>query len=206
MRENLQSISHIYLSPCKTKYNKAKTKYTRQRAARDANSSSSWLPIWQFYNNQTWHLENRNRHKLQKDTSFDCKCLSAVHIEFTVFDCVLASYVDCIILTTGSCDAVSTFPSSLLWSALAEILVNVLWLWTAECHLVEADDFIDVNSAVFHKPFVEKPVNAEDHNVYIYFPMSAGGGSQRLFRKVRPASSCWLFDCVEKMAKPFWLI
>ena len=50
---------------------------------------------------------------------------------------------------------------------------------------MEADDFIEVNSTVFHKPFVEKPVSAEDHNVYIYFPTSAGGGSQRLFRKVR---------------------
>jgi len=58
--------------------------------------------------------------------------------------------------------------------------------WTVECHLMEADDFIEVNSTVFHKPFVEKPVSAEDHNVYIYFPTSAGGGSQRLFRKVGP--------------------
>jgi len=65
------------------------------------------------------------------------------------------------------------------------VRVSLLSVWT-ECHVMEADDFIEVNNTVFHKPFVEKPVNAEDHNVYIYFPTSAGGGSQRLFRKVRP--------------------
>ncbi|CAN0562314.1 unnamed protein product, partial [Ectocarpus sp. 12 AP-2014] len=53
-----------------------------------------------------------------------------------------------------------------------------------ELDIVEADDYIQVNSVTVHKPFVEKPVDAEDHNVYIYYPMSAGGGSKRLFRKV----------------------
>lgn len=54
----------------------------------------------------------------------------------------------------------------------------------SECNLVEGEDHVEVNREVFHKPFVEKPVSAEDHNVYIYYPTSAGGGSQRLFRKV----------------------
>ena len=49
---------------------------------------------------------------------------------------------------------------------------------------IETDDSIEFNGFVFQKPFVEKPLSAEDHNVYIYFPASAGGGSQRLFRKV----------------------
>ncbi|XP_031715064.1 inositol hexakisphosphate and diphosphoinositol-pentakisphosphate kinase 1 isoform X14 [Anarrhichthys ocellatus] len=60
-----------------------------------------------------------------------------------------------------------------------------------ECNLVEAEDHVEVNGEVFPKPFVEKPVCAEDHNVYIYYPTSAGGGSQRLFRKIGSRSSVY---------------
>ncbi|XP_063139799.1 inositol hexakisphosphate and diphosphoinositol-pentakisphosphate kinase 1 isoform X12 [Rattus norvegicus] len=60
-----------------------------------------------------------------------------------------------------------------------------------ECNLIEGEDQVEVNGAVFPKPFVEKPVSAEDHNVYIYYPSSAGGGSQRLFRKIGSRSSVY---------------
>jgi len=60
---------------------------------------------------------------------------------------------------------------------------------TKEEELEEHDDFITVNGVTIEKPFVEKPVDADDHNIRIYYPQSAGGGSKLLFRKVGDRSS-----------------
>ena len=50
----------------------------------------------------------------------------------------------------------------------------MLLFCTAENTLIEHDDHVEVNGVVFNKPFVEKPVSAEDHNIYMYYPTSAG--------------------------------
>ncbi|XP_029176240.1 inositol hexakisphosphate and diphosphoinositol-pentakisphosphate kinase 2 isoform X21 [Nylanderia fulva] len=63
--------------------------------------------------------------------------------------------------------------------------------YISEHELVESEDHVEVNGITFNKPFVEKPVSAEDHNIYIYYPTSAGGGSQRLFRKIGSRSSVY---------------
>ena len=55
--------------------------------------------------------------------------------------------------------------------------------------LIESDDSIEINGVTIEKPFVEKPVNADDHNVHIYYPSSAGGGCKKLFRKIGNRSS-----------------
>ncbi|KAI0315979.1 histidine phosphatase superfamily-domain-containing protein [Amylostereum chailletii] len=57
---------------------------------------------------------------------------------------------------------------------------------TPEVTLREDGNAIIIDGQVMEKPFVEKPVSGEDHNVYIYFK---NGGGRRLFRKVGNKSS-----------------
>ena len=45
-------------------------------------------------------------------------------------------------------------------------------------HLKESDEYIEFHKKRLYKPFIEKPANGDDHNIYIYYPHY--GGQKRL--------------------------
>ncbi|XP_073158704.1 inositol hexakisphosphate and diphosphoinositol-pentakisphosphate kinase VIP2-like isoform X1 [Henckelia pumila] len=68
-------------------------------------------------------------------------------------------------------------------------LVNREYPYQELDYFVEEEDFVEVHGNRFWKPFVEKPVEGDNHSVMIYYPSSAGGGMKALFRKVGNRSS-----------------
>jgi hypothetical protein len=68
---------------------------------------------------------------------------------------------------------------------------------SSSAHVEEYDDHIEINGVSIHKPFVEKPIDADDHNIAIYYPTSAGGGCKKLFRKIGNRSSEFYPDISE---------
>ena len=60
-----------------------------------------------------------------------------------------------------------------------------------ESELIEFDDHIEYKGKKLYKPFVEKPLNGDDHDIYIYYPPNLGGGHKRLFRKTKDLSSLY---------------
>eukprot|EP01062_Namystynia_karyoxenos_P059220 TRINITY_DN50664_c0_g1_i1.p1 TRINITY_DN50664_c0_g1~~TRINITY_DN50664_c0_g1_i1.p1 ORF type:complete len:1266 (+),score=291.52 TRINITY_DN50664_c0_g1_i1:75-3872(+) len=63
------------------------------------------------------------------------------------------------------------------------------WPVVSDHDFEETDDAVTVGGVTVRKPFVEKPADADNHNVCIYFPSTAGGGMKALFRKIGDKSA-----------------
>ena len=64
--------------------------------------------------------------------------------------------------------------------------------WDDPEGFVETEDSVTINGTTITKPFVEKPIDGEDHNIWIYYPAgitSLDGGVKKLFRKKGNKSS-----------------
>jgi len=60
----------------------------------------------------------------------------------------------------------------------------------------EEDDYIVYDGHRINKPFVEKPIDGDNHNIWVYYPVSqVGGGCKKLIRKIDDRSSEFDPDC-----------
>lgn len=118
-----------------------------------------------------------------------------VHLQKVLWDrrLVLAMLDACKVLTPARLE-VSRDGGPKLDQALSDLIAKNTGIHVAQnlrSPIVEMrdQDTISVNGERLSKPYVEKPVDGEDHNIHIYFHSSDGGGGRRLFRKIGNKSS-----------------
>ncbi|KAK2951193.1 putative Inositol hexakisphosphate and diphosphoinositol-pentakisphosphate kinase [Blattamonas nauphoetae] len=57
------------------------------------------------------------------------------------------------------------------------------------CIPIDHGDFLIIGQQIIHKPCMEKPLYSENHDIWLHYPASHGGGVRKLFRKIGNMSS-----------------
>eukprot|EP00371_Babesia_bovis_P002309 XP_001610956.1 histidine acid phosphatase [Babesia bovis T2Bo] len=74
------------------------------------------------------------------------------------------------------------------------VVVDHLSVKEGKATFEEHIDYIVYNNVKINKPFIEKSLDADDHDNWIYYPSNTGGGCKKLFRKIQDRSSRYCAD------------
>ncbi|KAI9340876.1 histidine phosphatase superfamily-domain-containing protein [Obelidium mucronatum] len=100
-----------------------------------------------------------------------------------------------LISNSSATDADITLTPEIIQHVRSTVGVNVDPNAFRRERVIQVDaDTIKLGDVTLTKPFVEKPVSGEDHNIFIYYHSSEGGGVRKLFRKVGNKSSEFCAD------------
>lgn len=197
--EEIENMINKYYQPLKSKDNKDKDIYSNKMNINSKINLQENINKINNFNNDfsTTSLVGLEEKELGKSSPiFKKRNSSNVFNDEKVFNCANSSNNNLIHIDSSVCP--SEFRESLRDNILGESYASDYngidnpngMVDEIEKNLIEYDDHIEFNGKKLFKPFVEKPANGDDHNIYIYYPPSLGGAIKDYSEKQRIYLPC----------------